>query len=350
MKKLTIILLSLTIIIGNCNVYASTLESLKEGLTTMVGMDRNLLQEIKGEMAKDFKDFDENGWYAENLAKLAAVNGIHGYSDGSIKPNGLITRAEFIKILVASLYGAQEGAEGNHWAMPYVNKALEIGVLKKEDISFDILNLPITRQEIAKMTILVTQSVYKEPSESKDIGIVVTDMMSIKKEYVEYIRDAYSKGIITGYPDRTVRASATATRAEASAMLVRLMDKDQRPFVEIHEWSGRRMITFMGYYLPFGDTTDLAYSFPQEAGEPELLMILLVHGKESGLGEQWDAVKIALNSKYSKETVVKVMESVMLKTNKSQRIIKTTVKEGNKSVTIESNEDSYFIHIKAYIN
>ena len=43
-----------------------------------------------------------------------------------------------------------------------------------------------------------------------------TDADLIGEDFRHYVAEAYSKGIIAGYPDNTFRPAGTATRAEAA--------------------------------------------------------------------------------------------------------------------------------------
>jgi hypothetical protein len=46
-----------------------------------------------------FGDVDPDEWYSNAIAYLAGIGVINGYADGSFKPDNAITRAEFVKIL-----------------------------------------------------------------------------------------------------------------------------------------------------------------------------------------------------------------------------------------------------------
>ncbi len=50
-----------------------------------------------------FKDTDKNMWYAEYIAFAVKNDWITGYSDGTFRPNALITRAEAAKILARAI-------------------------------------------------------------------------------------------------------------------------------------------------------------------------------------------------------------------------------------------------------
>jgi len=56
----------------------------------------------------------------------------------------------------------------------------------------------------------------------------ISDYSKIPAEFKEYVLKAYSKGIITGYPDGTFGGTNTMKRSEATAVIARLIDPSQR--------------------------------------------------------------------------------------------------------------------------
>lgn len=79
--------------------------------------------------------------YEVAVSKLKAVGIMEGYPDGSFQPNGEITRAEFAKIAVIAmgLGDAAEASKGttvfpdvasSHWAAGYINLAVNKGLVK----------------------------------------------------------------------------------------------------------------------------------------------------------------------------------------------------------------------------
>ncbi|MCG8482099.1 MAG: S-layer homology domain-containing protein, partial [Clostridia bacterium] len=100
----------------------------------------------------NFKDMDM--WAKESIEKFAQGGIIEGYQDGTIKPNGEMTRAEFSKIIamVMGLEVKDEGGKLNdindHWAKKYINALVEKGYMKGyQDKTFKPNN-KITRAEV----------------------------------------------------------------------------------------------------------------------------------------------------------------------------------------------------------
>lgn len=112
-----------------------------------------------------FSDMDAAHWAYESVMTLKNKNIINGYEDGSFRPEGVVTRAEFIKMAVLAL--GLEPTDG--------------------------------------------EAVFSDVSESD--------------WYYEAVTIGAQSGIITGYPDGTFRPDAIVTREEMAVMLHRAYTK-----------------------------------------------------------------------------------------------------------------------------
>ncbi|MDQ4679540.1 S-layer homology domain-containing protein, partial [Stenotrophomonas maltophilia group sp. RNC7] len=67
------------------------------------------------------------------------------------------------------------------------------------------------------------------------LQIQIKDFNDISVEYQNHVARTYAAGIITGYTDRTFKFERTATRAEATTMLLRLLEPSKRQIPEVKE-------------------------------------------------------------------------------------------------------------------
>jgi hypothetical protein len=88
------------------------------------------------------------------------------------------------------------------------------------------MDKPINRGEMARMIVRANKGAY--PSNIKDYEKYIPDYNYIPQEYKDFVLKAYSAGIIKGYDDSTFRYERTATRAEASTMILRLLEEKKR--------------------------------------------------------------------------------------------------------------------------
>ncbi|NPV44837.1 MAG: hypothetical protein HPY70_12825 [Firmicutes bacterium] len=169
-------------------------------------------------------------WARDNISRLVALGCINGYPDGTFRPDTRITRAEFVKALITALGGdeTQESAfvdTGNHWSEAYIKAALVRGIIELPDYYNNRFqpDAIITRGEMAKMVAL-GMGKKKSAGEMGAGDMKFKDGNGIPAKLAGYVAVATKEGIITGYPDNTFRSDGEATRAEAVAMIVRMLD------------------------------------------------------------------------------------------------------------------------------
>ncbi len=179
-----------------------------------------------GTVSLPFEDLA--GHWAEASIRTAIRSGIiHGYPDGTFAPEGMVTRAEFFKMLVASQLDGQEPNDSDteipfedakdHWVRDYLRWALDEGWLPEMD--FYGMNIGpdeiITRQEMAMVIALVAAL------EATDEPLDFTDAAAIDSDLAAYVAAAVEHSLLLGYPDGSFRPHAGLTRAEAVTVVWR---------------------------------------------------------------------------------------------------------------------------------
>ena len=178
-----------------------------------------------------FTDVKETDWFYKDVMELIRRGLISGYPDKTFRPNAQIRVNEFTKILVSTIDNNIKTSPNAHWAEGYINKAKELGIIKNGE--FSDYNRYITRGEMARM-IVRTAELNGETQYNKleNFKYIIPDYSSIDPSLQEYVIKAYSKGIISGYKDKTFSANESATRAQACAMIIKLIDESKRPEVD----------------------------------------------------------------------------------------------------------------------
>ena len=115
----------------------------------------------------DYTDVPADAWYNNAVSTLTNAGIIDGYEDGTFKPNGNITRAEFATIAVRFFEATYEGENlfpdiDGHWAQDYINEAANAGIVDGyPDGTFGPQKL-ITRAEAMTM---VNRTIDRHPHE-----------------------------------------------------------------------------------------------------------------------------------------------------------------------------------------
>ena len=152
-----------------------------------------------------------------------------GYSDGTVRPNGRITRAEvatiFFRLLTDDTRQRNWSSE-NHfsdvsadkWYNNAVSTLCHMGVLGGYSDGTFRPNAPITRAEFAKIAVSFAQI-----NGFSEYGYF-TDVDS-SDWYAPYVDAAKSVGLIEGYSDGSFKPANKITRAEACTIVNRVLGR-----------------------------------------------------------------------------------------------------------------------------
>ena len=82
----------------------------------------------------DYTDVPADAWYNNAVSTLSNAGILDGYEDGTFKPDGNITRAEFATIAVRFFEATYDGGDlfsdiDGHWAQDYINEAANAGIV-----------------------------------------------------------------------------------------------------------------------------------------------------------------------------------------------------------------------------
>ncbi len=170
---------------------------------------------------------DIENWAQSYITSLAAKGIVSGKSETTFDPNGTITRAEFVTMLINHLNIDQtaiinfDDAEG--WYSNYLAIAKENELYYGHDKNNFRPMDNITREEMA----VLIQQAYKLKYNDTLEGITqpFSDHNLIAEDAVEAIYAMKANSIISGYEDNTFRPQLTATRAEAASMIYMFLEK-----------------------------------------------------------------------------------------------------------------------------
>lgn len=117
--------------------------------------------------AASLSDVTEDNRYRNAIITLNKLGVIDGYDDGTFKPEGEITRAEFTKMLIAALgYGnnTTEPTEFDdvteHWARTYIKTAYDMGIINGTGERTFEPDKPVTYEQALKMLVCTINKAY----------------------------------------------------------------------------------------------------------------------------------------------------------------------------------------------
>ena len=184
-----------------------------------------------------------------------------GYPDGSVHPNGEITRAEVAAIFFRLLrddvrsanfttYNAYTDVSADKWYNNPISTMSRLGIIKGYPDGTFRPNDPITRAEFAAIAARFDEHKAAKLASFTDIyGHWAVSEISL----------AYENGWIKGYSDGTFRPNRNITRAEAMALINRVLNRaPEKPsdlLNNMNKWTDN-MDTTKWYYLDVQEATN----------------------------------------------------------------------------------------------
>ncbi|KRE69738.1 S-layer homology domain-containing protein [Paenibacillus sp. Soil750] len=179
-----------------------------------------------------FKDMDGYAWAGEGILGLASREIIDGRSEGYYVPEGQVTRAEFVKLLVQlfdledmTATAAFSDVVQDSWYYSSIASAQKSGLVQGKDNGTFGVNDEISREDMAVLIFRVSKllgiangiplSTYNITTRFQDLDIVSV-----------YARDAVSalqqSGLMNGTKEGYFAPKNPSTRAQAATVLYRL--------------------------------------------------------------------------------------------------------------------------------
>ena len=210
--------------------------------------------------AASFTDI-ENHWAKDSITTLADKGIVNGVTDTEFMPDGTVTRAQYLKMIMEATglekTSARDGgcldAGVGEWYAPYLQKALDCGLIPeqmvagyKQNVEYTVDdkgnatesrvvyqgafngNLPITREEMAVLTQYVyqyTRTILTNKPAQTDSEKSFADGNKINEWARASVEQAVANGFMDGMENDFFNPQFTATRAQASVVILRVLNK-----------------------------------------------------------------------------------------------------------------------------
>ena len=182
-----------------------------------------------------YPDVADSHWAASYIERLTERGWLSGYPDGTFRPENPLTYGEFIKMLVLAQGGKDPGQSfppESHWALPYYLKGEVLGYIHEGRISHKALPHPISRRD---MMVMASKALAQGPIPGhQQLRETLWDIAPFDPDEYAMVLGLY-RGIITGYPDGTFRPEGGLTRAEATAVVDRLVQAKKEDVQKVPE-------------------------------------------------------------------------------------------------------------------
>lgn len=177
-----------------------------------------------------FNDVPSGFWASKAIQTLYENLIVTGKGDGLFCPNDLVSREEFVTLLVKTFKFDVVGDDlpfvdvsKDAWFYDYVKSAYLAYVVKGVSETNFGAGMQITRQDIAVMIAnALKESNVTLPEKNEEINFIDSEQIAdYAKEAVLMLQKA---GVISGYEDNSFNPRGNATRAEAAQILYNIFD------------------------------------------------------------------------------------------------------------------------------
>ena len=178
-----------------------------------------------------FADLAGYAWAREAIGHMSRLNIVNGYGDGNFRPGENVSREQFIKILMAALYtdlpesaGTFSDVPGDAWYTPYASAARQAGIVMGTGRNVFGVGTEITRQDLAVMACRAAAvSGIGLAASNTAATVVFSDSEQISDYASDSVEALCAAGVMTGREGGVFDPKASCTRAEAAAVMYRLL-------------------------------------------------------------------------------------------------------------------------------
>lgn len=204
------------------NVYFIRGDLMKKVLTIMLGIILSI--NISFSEVNEFVDVSDTDWFSYDVNQLKSKGFVSGFLDNTFRPNNKISVEEFITITINVIGEKEAIVEKERWSDGFIKKALELEIVL--DNEFDDYQRNITRGEMSRCILRASDLSY--PENYLEYASMVADIDEMDVYWQDIALKVYTTGLIGGYPNGKFVLDGESTRAEASAILNKILEPDRR--------------------------------------------------------------------------------------------------------------------------
>lgn len=181
---------------------------------------------------QEFTDVPESYVFHQAIQNCVAKGLLGGYDDGTFRPAGSVTRAQFAAMLARLFYpgeaesGEYDAWEETAWFAPSCAVLKAHGAMVYGDQYWtdpEVMGKSITRRDMARFlnSALTAEGYRASESDKAAAQARIADYDQVGDHYAEAVKTVFALGIITGYAGGEFAGTNSMTRGQAAAILYR---------------------------------------------------------------------------------------------------------------------------------
>lgn len=254
------------------------LKSYKKAILNLIVIILLISNPVLAKMHSGYSDVPKGHWAYDAIQNMSE-NGIFQGTDIDPKtnetkfsPDEVMTRAEFVTALTRYLYPSEldklEKIPGVEWFQPNYVLACEKGLLLSSEFENGDLNKPCSREEMSMLLVRAAEKGMGETPYRLLPETSIYDYNDIDLYYKDYVRKAYSMGLLAGIDAKgTFAPDDILNRAQAATVMYRLIEPSSRDIVfqnQVVTYDWDNGIHYEGEYLNGQANGHGRMTFPDE--------------------------------------------------------------------------------------
>lgn len=174
-----------------------------------------------------FNDVSDEHWANEAILSLAEKDVLDGFEDGSFKPDDMITREQFVKVIVTAFNLYYDNGISNfndvpkeRWSYKYILIAASGGIVNGTSEGTFAPEAAVSRQDAAVML----ARLCKKKGIALDGQVTSVDSNEISDYAKESVAKLKAAKIISGFEDGSFRPMEILTRAQAAKLVYGMLN------------------------------------------------------------------------------------------------------------------------------
>ncbi|WP_082967170.1 S-layer homology domain-containing protein [Paenibacillus oryzae] len=179
-----------------------------------------------------FSDVGSTFWAKDEIDSLVQLGVVKGFDDNTFKPAAPVTREQFAQLLTLAFYldiptdneQSFRDVATTRWSFPAIEAAKDFltGYYPPSGKAFFDPTAKATREDVA---VALVKTMNYQPDDLKNPNILDSyyDGDDVSPNLQTYMGIAIEKKLLTGYQDGRLKPGAPVTRAEAAALIYRVL-------------------------------------------------------------------------------------------------------------------------------
>ncbi|MEO3947429.1 S-layer homology domain-containing protein [Gorillibacterium sp. CAU 1737] len=188
--------------------------------------------QVYAKEASDFKDVDGTYWAHDAINSLVQLGVVKGFEDRTFKPAEPVTREQFAQLITLAFYldlpsddvQTFRDVAPSRWSFPAIEAAKDFltGYYPPTGKAFFDPTAKASREDVA-VALVKTMNYQPDDLQNSDILNRYYDGNDVSPNLQTYMAIAVEKKLMNGYEDGKLRPKNPVTRAEAAALIYRVL-------------------------------------------------------------------------------------------------------------------------------